>query len=89
MSLDLDARTATDDQGEAFRYERLLVATGGRPRGAGRRRRRWREGRSSTYRTLADYRRLRAAASGGARVVMGGGFIGSEIAAALAANGAR
>src|SRR6185437_10633145 len=41
------------------------------------------------FRTLADYRRLRALADAdGARfLVIGGGFIGSEIAAALAMNG--
>src|SRR5207237_5097505 len=42
------------------------------------------------FRTLDDYRKLRAAASEGASiVVIGGGFIGSELAAALATNGAR
>lgn len=32
VALDLDAQTATDDRGESYRYERLLLATGGRPR---------------------------------------------------------
>src|SRR5205814_10389631 len=32
VEVDLDARTAVDDAGEAYRYERLLLATGGRPR---------------------------------------------------------
>ncbi len=83
VSLDLDAHTATDDQGETYGYERLLLATGGRPRqlpGAP-------EG-VVHYRTLADYHDVRAAAEGGARVaVIGGGFIGSELAAALTTNG--
>ena len=40
------------------------------------------------YRTLDDYHRLRELAGDGVRVaVIGGGFIGSEIAAALATNG--
>ena len=40
------------------------------------------------YRTVADYRAVRAAAKEGTSVVVvGGGFIGSELAAALAANG--
>jgi len=83
VSLDLDARTVTDDTGESHGYERLLLATGGRPReipGA--------PDGVVYYRTLADYRALRAAAHDGAPVVVvGGGFIGSEIAAALATNG--
>jgi NADPH-dependent 2,4-dienoyl-CoA reductase/sulfur reductase-like enzyme len=80
--LDLDARRATDDQGETYSYERLLLATGGRPR-------RLPFGGDEViyYRTLDDYRHLRALASSGARfVVIGGGFIGSEIAAVLAMN---
>ena len=83
VSLDLDAHTATDDRGDTYGYDRLLLATGGRPRqlpGAP-------EG-VVHYRTLADYHALRAAAADGTRVaVIGGGFIGSEIAAALASNG--
>src|SRR4029453_18986866 len=65
-------------------YEKILLATGGAPRrlpsddGAG----------VIYYRTLDDYRRLRGlAGDGGRAAVIGGGFIGSEIAAALASNG--
>ena len=85
VSLDLDAHTATDDQGETYEYERLLLATGGRPRqlpGA--------PDGVIHYRTLADYRRVREATGEGTRVtVIGGGFIGSELAAALTTNGCR
>jgi NADPH-dependent 2,4-dienoyl-CoA reductase/sulfur reductase-like enzyme len=81
VALDLDGKTATDDRGETYDYEKLLLATGGRPR-------RLPFGDDVIYfRTLDDYRRLRGLADGGARfVVIGGGFIGSEIAAALAMN---
>jgi NADPH-dependent 2,4-dienoyl-CoA reductase/sulfur reductase-like enzyme len=81
VALDLDGKTATDDRGETYGYEKLLLATGGRPR-------RLPFGDDVIYfRTLDDYRRLRGLADGGARfVVIGGGFIGSEIAAALAMN---
>ena len=81
-SLDLQARSATDDAGETHTYERLLLATGGTPRKFG----------SAPddviyFRTLDTYHRLRALAGDGVRVtVIGGGFIGSEIAAALAMN---
>jgi len=83
VALDLDDHTATDDSGERYGYEKLLLATGGRPR-------RFPFGADDIvyFRTLDDYRRLRAIADDGARVcVIGGGFIGSELAAALALNG--
>ena len=82
VTLDLEARRATDDGGETYAYERLLLATGGRPR-------RLPFGGDEViyFRTLDDYRRLRALADEEARfLVIGGGFIGSEIAAALAMN---
>src|SRR6185312_11982600 len=81
--LDLERREARDDLGASYAYEKLLLATGGRPR-------RLPFGGDEViyFRSLDDYRRLRAFADGGARfVVIGGGFIGSEIAAALALNG--
>jgi 3-phenylpropionate/trans-cinnamate dioxygenase ferredoxin reductase component len=83
-ALDLERREAHDDQGETYAYEKLLLATGGRPR-------RLPFGGDDViyYRTLDDYRHLRARAEAGARfLVIGGGFIGSEIAAALALNAA-
>jgi NADPH-dependent 2,4-dienoyl-CoA reductase/sulfur reductase-like enzyme len=83
--LDPDQRRVIDDHGATYRYEKLLLATGGSPR------RLPRAADSDSilyYRTLDDYRRLRALADGRQRfAVVGGGFIGSEIAAALAGNG--
>jgi 3-phenylpropionate/trans-cinnamate dioxygenase ferredoxin reductase subunit len=82
VELDLAARRATDDAGETHEWDRLLLATGGRPRllpGA--------EG-VVHYRTLDDYRAIRAGTEEGSRVVVvGGGFIGSELAASLTAAG--
>ena len=84
VSLDLEARTATSDAGEEYAWEKLLLATGARPRqipGA--------EG-VVWYRTLDDYRRVREIAREGAHiVVIGGGFIGSELAAGLVGTGCR
>jgi 3-phenylpropionate/trans-cinnamate dioxygenase ferredoxin reductase subunit len=83
VSLDPDARTATDDEGATYSYERILLATGGTPR----------QLPSAPdgviyYRTYDTYRQLRERVRDGLRVaVVGGGFIGSEIAAALAMNG--
>lgn len=75
----------TDSAGDRWKYRRkLLLATGGRPRQLpfGE--------QFIYYRTLDDYRRLRAAAQPGARVaVIGGGFIGSEIAAGLTHAGCQ
>lgn len=85
VSLDLEGRTAVDDAGERHAYEKVLLATGGTPR---------RLASSAEgvvyYRVLDDFRALHRLAGSGARVaVVGGGFIGSEIAAALAMNDCR
>ena len=82
-SIDPVARTAVDDTGEEYAWERLVLATGGSPR-------RLPDAGSGVvyYRTLEDYRRVRALSDDGARfLVVGGGFIGSEIAAALRSQG--
>jgi 3-phenylpropionate/trans-cinnamate dioxygenase ferredoxin reductase component len=83
VELDTRAKEVRDDRGEAYRYEKLLLATGGQPR-----RLPYGEDRVLYYRTLADYDRLRAV-EGPEVVVIGGGFIGSEIAASLASVGKR
>jgi 3-phenylpropionate/trans-cinnamate dioxygenase ferredoxin reductase component len=82
VGLDLDARSATDDAGATHSYEKLLLATGGTPRALPSA-----DGDVVYFRTLDDYRHLRARAGDGLRVVViGGGFIGSEITAALTTN---
>jgi NADPH-dependent 2,4-dienoyl-CoA reductase/sulfur reductase-like enzyme len=85
VGLDLDARRAVDDEGDVYEYEKLLLATGGRPR-----RLTAADDGVVYYRTFDDYRTLRARAGEGVRfAVVGGGFIGSEISAALAGTGAH
>ena len=76
-----------DDRGTVYTFDKLLLATGGRPR----RLPFDREGdRIIYFRTLDDYRRLRELAGAGRRIaVIGGGFIGSEIAAALTMTGGQ
>jgi len=75
-----------DRAGNSFQYKKLLLATGGTPRrlaipGGDLDGIRY-------YRTVRDYQELRAAATTGkSAVVIGGGFIGSEMAAALNLNG--
>lgn len=73
-------RRVEDDQGGSHSYEKLLLATGGEPR-----RLPFRGEEIIYFRTLQDYRRLEELSRGHDRfAVIGGGFIGSEIAAALA-----
>jgi 3-phenylpropionate/trans-cinnamate dioxygenase ferredoxin reductase subunit len=84
VALDLERRSATDDRGESYGWEKLLLATGGRPRTIP-------DTEGVVYfRTLDHYRAIRARMREGASaVVVGGGFIGSELAASLTANGCR
>jgi len=87
--IDTDAREAMLDNGERIVFGQCLLATGAEPRvlpieGGGH---------ALLLRTLDDARRLRAAAlaadPGAAVTVIGGGFIGLEVASALAALGLR
>jgi NADPH-dependent 2,4-dienoyl-CoA reductase/sulfur reductase-like enzyme len=82
VSLDLGRHVARDDRGEDYAWDKLLLATGGRPRTI--------PGTDGVvyFRTLDDYRAIRGRTHEGASaVVIGGGFIGSELAASLATNG--
>lgn len=86
ITLDAADRIVQTSAGDVCRYEKLLLATGGVPRrldihGAEL------DG-VCYYRYLDDYHATRALASKGkSAVVIGGGFIGSEMAAALSING--
>ncbi len=84
VSLDLEGKLAADDAGDGYAWEKLLLATGARPREI--------PGADGVvwFRTLDDYRRLRErAVEGGHVAVIGGGFIGSEVAAGLVGVGCR
>ncbi|MDZ4857815.1 MAG: FAD-dependent oxidoreductase [Candidatus Hydrogenedentes bacterium] len=84
-SLDAENKKVTDDQETLYTYDKLLIATGGTPR-----RLPFGGDEIIYYRTLDDYERLHALADRGDRfTVIGGGFIGSEVAAALAMNGKK
>lgn len=82
--LDAEARTATLEDGTRIGFDKCLLATGAEPRvpripGAER---------ALLLRTIEDARAIRAAARPGRRaVVIGGGFIGVEVASSLAALG--
>jgi len=83
--LDAGHKSLVDSQGRQYRYEKLLLAVGGSPQrlkieGGGL------EG-VCYYRNLDDYLRLRAQAEPQrSAVIVGGGFIGSELAASLSVN---
>jgi NADPH-dependent 2,4-dienoyl-CoA reductase/sulfur reductase-like enzyme len=80
QTIDREARQVLDDAGERYGYERLLLATGGTPRQL-----QFGGDKVIYFRTMGDYHRLH---DGGEQsvAVIGGGFIGWEIAAALAMN---
>lgn len=80
--IDLANKHITDDQGEEIGFDKLLIATGGTPR-----RLPFESDSIIYYRSFEDYNHLRRLTDSGTRfAVIGGGFIGSEIAAALAMN---
>jgi len=82
---DPQKKTVQDDKGEEYTYDKLLLATGGSPIhlpfGAGD---------IIYFRNFEDYQHLRVMADAKEHfVVIGGGFIGSEIAAALTMVGKK
>ena len=90
--LDVDAQIITLDSSQQIHFSNLLLATGGTPRSLP-----WvdeaddkAKSRIMTFRSLYDFKRLNeiTASSGESKgkrvVVIGGGFLGSEISCALA-----
>src|ERR1043166_7964955 len=81
--IDTKNKRVVDDRGTTYSFSKLLLATGGSVR-------RLHEDMEGIiyFRTIDDYQRLRKVSERGKRfAVIGGGFIGSEIAAALSMNG--
>jgi 3-phenylpropionate/trans-cinnamate dioxygenase ferredoxin reductase subunit len=85
VALDVKNKTVTDTAGKRYRFKKLLLATGGTPQVlsipggdlAG----------ICYYRVIDDFQRIsRKATKGKSAVIIGGGFIGSEMAAALCIN---
>jgi NADPH-dependent 2,4-dienoyl-CoA reductase/sulfur reductase-like enzyme len=83
--LDLLKKCVRDEKGEEYTFDKLLLATGGSPV-------RLPFGGDDIiyFRDLQDYQHLRALSEHGERfLVIGGGFIGSEISAALTMVGTK
>jgi len=85
-AIDTDAKTITTDAGDTIGYDRLLLATGGRPRklnlpGS--------DLRGIHYlRTIADVDTIRSEfATARTLVIVGGGYIGLEVASVAVKNG--
>jgi 3-phenylpropionate/trans-cinnamate dioxygenase ferredoxin reductase subunit len=84
--IDTAANTVTTDAGETISYEYLLISTGGRPRhikvpGADL-------GGIHYLRTIADVDGIRdEMTKGGRLVIVGGGYIGLEVASVAVASG--
>lgn len=83
--LDVLNKYVRDEKGDEYTYDKLLVATGGTPT-----RLPFGDDNIIYYRNFQDYQRLRTLSEHGEHfLVIGGGFIGSEIAAALTMVGKK
>jgi len=81
-SLDASNKMVVDDHGDTYAYDKLLLATGCTPR-----RLPFGDGQIIYFRTVDDWQRLRGMTGQGKRIaIVGGGFIGAELAASLANN---
>eukprot|EP00741_Cyanophora_paradoxa_P023726 tig00021616_g22917.t1 len=84
QTLDTDNRRLVLEDGSVVLYGQVLIATGGTPKRLSDVVDPAAAGEVSTYRTVEDFRRLYERAASAKRVlVVGGGFLGSELAAAL------
>lgn len=86
IAVDPDRHLVATADGNRLGYSRLLLATGGEPKTLDVPA----SDRSIFFRTFADYRALRRLSGGGQHIaVVGGGYIGTELAAALVQNDTR
>jgi len=83
MRIDPSEHAVVDAAGAVHGYGKLLIATGARPRSL-----RFGDGIVRYLRNIQDYHAIREAADGGRSfLVIGGGFLGAELAAALTNQG--
>ncbi len=85
VQLDPANKSVVDDQDDEYTYDKLLLATGGTPNHLP-----FGNGNIIYYRNFQDYQQLRSMSENSNQfVVIGGSFIGSEIAAALTIVGKK
>lgn len=85
IQLNPGEKQVLDSEGDEYTYDKLLIATGGTPNHLP-----FGNGNIIYYRDFQDYQRLRSLTEQGEQfVVIGGSFIGSEIAAALTIVGKK
>ncbi len=84
-TLDVKSKKIATDKGKEFQFQKLLFANGGTPRKLS-----FENPEINYYRYLEDYRRLRIGMEqANSFGIIGGGFIGSEIAAVLTDQGKK
>jgi 3-phenylpropionate/trans-cinnamate dioxygenase ferredoxin reductase subunit len=84
-NIDTKKKLIRDSNNEEYSYDKLLLATGGTPNHLPSA-----EDHIIYFRTFQDYQHLRALTEKGDHfVIIGGSFIGSELAAALTMNGKK
>lgn len=91
-SIDADDHSVTLASGETVKYDKLLIATGGTPKKhpAFDLKDQNVTKKVTFFRNVSDFRRLDEALKGSETVaIVGGGFLGSELACALAAKGKK
>ena len=85
VAIEKQNKRVVDREGNRYSYEKLLIATGGTPRHLS-----FGGDAVHYYRTVDDYEALKEAAGRLEEfVLIGGGFIGGELAAALNLNGKK
>ncbi|KAL1110339.1 hypothetical protein AAG570_007870, partial [Ranatra chinensis] len=90
-NLDVINKTATLDDGKLIKYEKCLIATGARPKNLPifEKADPKLQEKVSLYRSIKDFEELDYVIENGARsiAIVGGGFLGSELACALSRRG--